>query len=243
MQKWTRYLLAIGSLTTCLLTSFSPQNDQPNQLSAREKKENWQLLFDGKTLTGWHVYNRGRVPSAWVVQNGELYCRPIFDKTEHGDLISDQSFRNYDFVFEWKISAGGNSGVFINVREQKDIPTAWASGPEYQLLENSHPDYAISPTKRAGTLYGFYPPKNPVDPKPAGQWNQSRIKQVDGKIEFYLNGVLTAQEDLSSPHWKALVAKSNFKTFPHFGAYRQGHIALQDWSKGIAFRNVKIRSL
>lgn len=127
--------------------------------------------------------------------------------------------------------------------ERKDIPTAWTSGPEYQLLESSHPDYAVSPTKRPGALFGFHPPITPVDPKPAGEWNQSRIKQVNGKIEFYLNGVLTAQEDFNSSHWKELVANSGFKTFPSFGKQVQGRIALQDWSKGISFRSLKIKTL
>lgn len=101
----------------------------------------------------------------------------------------------------------------------------------------------MSPAKRPGTLFNFYPPLNSVEPKPAGAWNQSRIKQVDGKIEFYLDGVLTAQEDFNSDHWKESVAKSGFKTFPEFGKHNEGHIALQDWSKGISFRNLKIKTL
>lgn len=241
-NRFTHLFTALGVMT-CLLMSCSPEKDVPNQLTAQEKQEGWQLLFDGKSLNGWHLYNRGQTPSAWIVQNGELYCQPIFDGTEHGDLVSDKEFKNYELAFEWKISKEGNSGVFINVLEQDDIPTAWTSGPEYQLLEISHPDYAVSPTKRAGALYSFYPPKNPVDPKPAGEWNQSRIKQVDGKIEFYLNGVLTAEEDFNSSHWKELVANSGFKTFPSFGKQTQGRIALQDWSKGISFRNLKIKTL
>ncbi len=84
---------------------------------------------------------------------------------------------------------------------------------------------------------------NSVDPKAAGEWNESMIKQVNGKIEFYLNGVLTAQEDLSASHWKDMVAASNFKSFPEFGKHTQGRIALQDWSKGIWFRNIKIKPL
>ena len=243
MKIRLKHLFTTLGVMTCLMSSCSSEEGAPNQLTSQEKKDGWQLLFDGSTLKGWHLYNRGDAPSAWIVQNGELYCQPIFDTTEHGDLVSDQEFENYEFAFEWKISEGGNSGVFINVLEREDIPRAWSSGPEYQLLEKSHPDYAISPTKRPGALYGLYPPANPVEGKPAGAWNQSLIKQVDGKIEFHLNGVLTAQEDFNSSHWKELVADSGFKTFPEFGKHVQGHIALQDWSKGISFRNLKIKPL
>lgn len=133
--------------------------------------------------------------------------------------------------------------MFINVQEKSDLPTAWASGPEYQLLEKSHYDHNADPTKRAGCLYGFYPQKNTAPSKPAGQWNQSCIRQVNGKVEFYLNGVLTAEQDFNTAQWKKLVAESNFKTFPEFGKHSQGHIALQDWAKGISFRSIKIKQL
>ena len=113
---------------TCLLASCNSQEKEkeqeqekeeevPNQLTAQEKEEGWKLLFDGKSMQWWHLYNRGDAPSAWIVQDGELYCQPIFDATEHGDLVSDQEFKNYELAFEWKISEGGNSGVFINVLE------------------------------------------------------------------------------------------------------------------------------
>ncbi|HEV7351265.1 DUF1080 domain-containing protein [Telluribacter sp.] len=234
------YLLPLVS-SSLLLYSFADVN--PNELTAQEKKDGWKLLFDGKTTKGWHLYNKGKVTSAWTVRNGELYCMPDNYKVEHGDLVSDQQYEDYDLQFEWKISEAGNSGVFINVLEREDLPTAWASGLEYQLLEKSHYDKGASDNKQAGCLYGFYPQKNPAPDKPAGQWNQSRITQKDGNIQFYLNGVLTAEEDLTSAGWKQVVADSHFKTFPEFGKHTKGHLALQDWSKGISFRNIKIKEL
>lgn len=216
---------------------------KPNQLSTQEKKAGWKLLFDGQTTQGWHLYNKKGNAMAWGVENGELFCNPEnTNENERGDLLTDQTFENYEFKFDWKISEGGNSGIFINVTERADIPVAWATGPEYQLLENSHADYA-KPKSRAGCLYGFSPLQNPVIPKPAGQWNQSVIKQKSGKIEFYLNGVLTATQDLASEDWKQKIQATGFKNFPEFGKQIKGHIALQDWNKGIAFRNIKLREL
>jgi hypothetical protein len=234
------YLAALLGLTFTL-NSFTDQKS--NELSAQEKREGWNLLFDGKTTDGWHVYNKGKIQTAWTVQHGELHCKPDDYTAQRGDLVSDKQYENYDLKFDWKIAKAGNSGVFINVQERKDIPTAWSSGPEYQLLEKSHHDHDANPAKRAGCMYNLYPQKNSVPPKAPGQWNQSRIKQVNGKIEFYLNGVLTAQEDLKSEKWKKTVAASNFKTFPEFGKHTKGHLALQDWAKGISFRNIKLRQL
>jgi hypothetical protein len=234
-------LLAICVVIT--LSSFQKNNESPNTLTQKEKNAGWSLLFDGKSTNGWHLYNKKAGPTAWGIKNGELFCNPENkNEAERGDLLTDKEYENYELKFEWKISEGGNSGVFINVIEKKDVPTAWASGPEYQLLENTHADYA-KPKSRAGCLYNFSAVKNPVEPKAAGQWNQSVIKQKNGKIEFYLNGVLTATEDFKSQGWKDKINETWFKSFPEFGKYTKGHIALQDWNKGISFRNIKIRQL
>ncbi len=158
MKNRLKYLFTTLGVMTYLLTSCSTQEDVPNQLTSQEKEDGWQLLFDGTSLKGWHLYNQGEVPSAWIVQNGELYCQPIFDTTAHGDLVSDQVFKNYELAFDWKISEGGNSGVFINVLERKDIPTTWSSGPEYQLLDKAHPDYEMSSRQKTRHVVQFLSP-------------------------------------------------------------------------------------
>jgi len=234
--------LALPCLAALLwLPACTSTKDNNNQLTGQEARDGWTLLFDGKSTEGWHLYNRGKVPSAWVVVNGELYCKPD-GKLEHGDLISDKEYQNFDLTFDWKIIKYGNSGVFIDVDEDSAIRTAWASGPEYQLLDPAHPDNS-NPVKRSGALFGIYSQLNPVETKPSGEWNHSRIVQSNGKIEFYLNGVLTVREDFNAPGWLDTVAKSNFKRFPEFGRRSRGHIGLQDWSKGVSFRNIKIREL
>lgn len=236
-------ILYLAAMLGVAVTTQSFTDQKPNVLTAQEQKEGWSLLFDGKSTNGWHLYNKGKAASAWNVKNGELYCKADDYQAQHGDLISDKQFENYDLKFDWKIVKAGNSGLFINVQEKKELPTAWASGPEYQLLEKSHNDHTANPAKRAGCLFNLFPQKNPVLPKAPGEWNQSRIKQVNGKVEFYLNGVLTASEDLKSEKWKKAVAASNFKTFPEFGKHTKGHLALQDWANGISFRNIKIKQI
>lgn len=244
--------IGVAFLSSCAQTAESETANEAvseaiseNALSQSEQEDGWALLFDGQTMNGWHLYNRGDAPSAWVVQDGELHCLPAESslELEHGDLVTDKEYENFDLKFEWKISEGGNSGVFINVVEREDIPKAWASGPEYQLLEDTNPEFLTNPEKRAGCLYGFYPQKNEVSTKPQGEWNQSRIKQENGKIEFYLNDVLTAEEDFTTEAWRELVANSGFKVYPEYGKVTKGRISLQDWSKGISFRNIKIKEL
>jgi hypothetical protein len=210
-----------------------------NQLTEKEKKEGWVLLFDGQSTKGWHLYNNDKRPSTWSVKNGELTCGPDI-RFDHIDLVTDKEYKNFDLTFDWKINKGGNSGVFINVVERPEIQATWASAPEYQMLEGSHPDY-LDPLKRSGCIFGLVPQMNPVDTTRAGVWNESRIKQRDGHLEFYLNGVLTVQQDLTSQAWIDTISRTHFNNFPGFGRQSSGHIALQDWQKEVAFKNMKIR--
>lgn len=216
-----------------------------NSLTPAEIESGWQLLFDGKTISGWHLYNEGKIQSAWTVRNGELLCDPNIEKVERGDLVSDQIFTDYDFSFEWKISEAGNSGVFINVQEAPEFPTAWTTGPEYQLLDNANmpKDYLKTGKFSAGCVYSLSPLLHEVQPKPAGQWNTSRILQQNGVITFWLNGIETGHEDMKTEHWKQLIAASKLGNFPSFGKAIQGKIAFQDWSKGVALRNIKIKKI
>jgi hypothetical protein len=198
-------------------------------------------LFDGKTTKGWHIYNQPAGPSAWEAVDGELFLNRE-SKAKHGDLVTDEEFENYELMFEWKIPSMGNSGVFINVIEKPEFKYTWHTGPEYQLLDIDHPDIDKE-SKRSGCLYNFGPQKNAVVNKPRDEWNSSLIKQVDGKASFYLNGVLTAEADFRSEQWLKQVAESNFNQYPEFGKQTKGRIALQEWSRGISFRNIKLRKL
>ncbi|SHM74534.1 protein of unknown function [Chitinophaga jiangningensis] len=221
--------------------SCGSQGTADNELTSTEKQEGWELLFDGKTMHGWHVYNMGNVPSAWSVKDGALVCTQGAAK-DVGDLVTDKEYKNYELLFDWKISKEGNSGVFINVVERPDLPAAWATGPEYQILEASHHDNE-NPKKRSGGLFALFAPVNAAPLKAQEEWNQAKIRQVDGKFEFYLNGQLTAQQDLNSQQWKDTVAATHFKNYADFGKYTAGHIALQDWNKGVSFKNIKIKQL
>lgn len=219
--------------------------DANNRLNTDEIAAGWQLLFDGKTTSGWHLYNEGKIKSAWNVKNGELVCDPNIEKVERGDLVSDNQYKNFDFSFEWKISEAGNSGVFINVQEAAEFPTAWTTGPEYQLLDNANMsmEYLQDGKHSAGCVYSLSPLLNEVQPKPSGQWNQSRILQQNGVITFWLNGIETGHEDMKTDRWKQLIAGSKLGNFPSFGKAIQGKIAFQDWSKGVALRNIKIKEI
>ncbi len=220
------------------------KNQVHNQLLDIEKEQGWELLFDGETLEGWHLYNKPDSTqfSAWEVRNGTLFCNATDESKVFGDLVTDKAFENYELVFDWQMALRGNGGVFINVQELPEYTATYQTGPEYQLLEPEHMD-TKTPLKRPGCLWGLSPQINKVEAKPTGQWNTARIVQQAGKIQFYLNGKLTAEEDLTSPDWRNKIKSSGFKDAPGFGKATHGKIALQNWYFESWFRNMKIREL
>lgn len=236
-----RISLLIISSTYIFASSCSSSNTAPNTLTETEKSEGWELLFNGQDLTNWHLYNTPNFKGAWYVENGAIKANPD-EQGKRADLVSNNDYENYELQFEWKLAKEGNSGIFINVFEHDSLSTAWMSGPEYQLLEDSHPDFD-KPLKKAGTLYAFTPQKNLANTKLAGEWNQSRIVQEDGVIKFYLNDVLTAEMDFNTSQWKKAITQTSFKDKPEFGVRTKGKIALQDWANGVSFRSIKIREI
>lgn len=220
------------------------QNDPHNKLTEAEEKEHWQLLFDGQSLRGWHGYNEKTPPTAWRVKDGELQCIAKTLDLSHGDLVTDSLYQNFDLRFEWKIAKGGNSGVLINVQEDRKYGTTFMTGPEYQLLDNkNNPVNGVDSAKIAGSMFGVLPVQGPSRPKPFGEWNESRIMQQNGKITFWLNGSMTSDVTLHSDAWNGFLAKSNLRLYPDFGKATSGRIGLQDHNDSVSFRGIKLRPL
>ena len=233
MKKWI--------VTCALLTMGSMAFAQVNTLTKKEKKDGFQLLFDGKTLDGWHTYNKpGFTGNCWSVVDGVI----SFDvtKKERGDLITNETFENYDFSIEWRISPNGNSGIIFNVTEDPKYHSTYNTGPEMQVLDNEgHPDGKIF-NHRSGDLYDLI--KSSSEPvKAVGEWNTARIVCNRGLLQQYLNGVKVVETRYDDENWKKMIAGSKFKTMPGFGVNMNGRIALQDHGNPVWFRNVKIKKL
>lgn len=245
---YRRYLAVTFAVFLCgNVTARGNEQLQPaassslNSLTASEQAEGWRLLFDGSTLNGWHVFQHpGSIP-AWQVENGLLSLNLGVTNAQYGDLATDEIYENFELAFEWQSPENGNSGVFINVQETPEYPTPWLTGPEYQLLGTAHVDNS-DPAKRSGGMFGFASPLTASAEPALSGWNYSVIKQVDGNVECYLNGKLTARVNFNSEEWRQQISQSRFKDQPVFGASTRGLIVLQAWTSRISFRNIKIRT-
>jgi len=206
----------------------------------------WTPLFDGETTSGWHSYGRNAAGNAWEVEGGALHLDVSAkdgQKNEGGDLVTDQTYDDFDLKLEWKISEGGNSGVIFYVHEDTaQFNETWNTGLEMQVVDNERHADAKIPKHRAGDLYDLVA-ANPETVKPAGEWNQAEIISKGGQMDLYLNGTKVVTTTLWDYNWKTLVAGSKFASMPGFGTYKSGKIALQDHGNEVWFRNIMIKKL
>jgi hypothetical protein len=247
-------------LLLCLLQT--PPAPNSNLLTPKERSAGWRLLFDGRTLAGWRGLGYDTVPTAhWVVVDGTIKKiasgnvprvadgRPLVG----GDLMTVDSFADFELSFEWKVTPGANSGVKYNVSEAMSIaqggagtgggPTHSALGFEYQVLDDDRHEDGKLPTHRSGALYDLIAPNAKKQLRPVGEWNQSRVIFRGNHGEHWLNGQKIVEFELGTARMDSLLAASKYKTIPGFGTRRRGHIVLQDHGDEVYFRAIKVRPL
>jgi hypothetical protein len=227
-----------------------------NALTAEETRAGWKLLFDGKTVTGWRGYALTGFPErGWSVEEGCIKNAKTNGRPGGGggDLVTVGQFENFDFRFEWRIAAGGNSGIkyFVVDRRATGGASMFAGddghtgvGFEYQMLDDErHPDAKNGPIRQSGALYSLLPPSGAKRLKPVGEFNASRIVVQGTHVEHWLNGVKVVDTDLEAPELKAAIAASKYKEVPGFGTKFKTLLLIQDHGEEVWLRNLKILPL
>jgi hypothetical protein len=208
-------------------------------LPAQEKGKS-QPLFDGKTLAGWRTY-QNKPADSWFVRDGMLSNKGNKDpQTKHADLITEKEYSNFELSFDWKIAPQANSGVMYLVTEE--YPSAYLSGPEYQLLDDKGYPSKIEDWQKTGANYAMDPPLADAT-KPAGEWNHTIIIVNKGHVEHWLNGTKVVSYELWTDEWQKHKTTGKWKDAKGYGLARKGHIALQDHGGEASFRNIMIKEL
>jgi hypothetical protein len=237
--------LALTALATAVLATAVPaaqdHGPAPNTLSDAEKKAGWILLFDGHSVDGWRAYKKPDAAGLrWKIDDNSLSLpAQTAAGTRAGDIISKDTFEQFELSVDWKVAPGSNSGIKYFVLEDRDS----AIGHEYQVIDDErHPDAKVGPHRQTAAFYDVLPASDrPL--KPAGEWNSTRIVVRGQTVEHWLNGKKVLQYELNSPALNAAIEKSKFKGMERFGKRQNGHLLLQDHGDQVWFRNIKVRRL
>ncbi len=212
-------------LPVCAALASLPLDAADNQLTTQEKAAGWRLLFDGKTYAGWEDPVRKSPPGdSFTIEDGCLKATPHPRINE--DLFTTDTFRDFELLFDWKISPGGNSGVKYRIQDRIILLGEGASkfedlvalsfrkrttvrpakgqeyvvGFEYQITDNAtNKDAAANgPKHQTGALYDTFAPVRDAT-RPVGEFNQSRLLVEGDHVEHWLNGVKVVDASLRAP--------------------------------------------
>lgn len=176
-------------------------------------------MFNGKDLSGWVVMGN---KDAWAVKDGVIRS----EGAKSGKwLRSEKEYTDFVLLVEWRVSKGGNSGVFIRVAEQ-GLP--WFTGYEVQISNAPRDDAHCT-----GSLYGFVAVK-PRPDESADKWHTFEMHCKHGHITVIADGVKCIDHDQFS--------SEKTKNRP-----LKGYVGLQDSHSPpghyVEYRSVKIKVL
>ncbi len=218
-----------------------------NQLTAAEKENGWELLFDGISTEKWRGAHKENFPgSGWKVVDGilELHAEGAGESQKAGDIVTIEKYSDFDFRIDFKLTPGANSGMKYYVTEMEKS-TGSAIGLEYQLLDDDkHGDakQGRDGNRTLASLYDLIPAGNKRVREP-GQWNMARIVSSGSTVQHWLNGQKVIEYERRSEEYRALVEISKYKKWNRFGEAESGHILLQEHGDNVAFKNIRIKKL
>ena len=223
-------------------------NYVPNTVSAREARDGWRLLWDGKTTAGWRGARLQEFPPrGWEIRDGVLTVLESggSESAAGGDIVTVGEHGDFELSVEFRITEGANSGIKYLVDPVLNKGKGSAIGCEFQILDDArHPDakLGVNGNRKLAGLYDLIPAEN-VRFNGIGEWNRARIIVKGRHVEHWLNGFRTVEYERATQTWRALVDHSKYDVWPGFGEAPKGHILLQDHGNRVSFRSIKIREL
>lgn len=243
------------------------EKEQVDLAQFPQDADGYYVIFDGTSTNGWRGYGKDALPSRWSIEDGCLK----FSGTgtgegqtgEGGDVIFAHKFRNFELELEWKVSKGGNSGIFYLAQEvttknedgTERYEPIYISAPEYQVLDNAnHPDtkLGVDGNRQSASLYDMIPAK-PQNQNPFGEWNKARIMVYKGTVVHGQNDANVVEYHLWTQQWTDMLQASKFsqEKWPLAfellnncgGENHEGYIGFQDHGDDVWFRNVRVKVL
>jgi hypothetical protein len=199
-------------------------------MMAATAEQEFKVIFDGKSGTGWILCDKKPLPKDNVQADG---------LNPHGTgsylVVHDTTVGDFVLDFDYKLSKGCNSGVFLRTSDLKD--------PVNTGIEVALDDTTGNGLHDPGALYDLVAPSANAQ-KPAGQWNHMTITAFGPKITIVLNGKEVSSINLdewNEPGKRPDGTSHKFRGVAIGKLPRIGYIGFQDHGNDCWFKNVKIK--
>jgi hypothetical protein len=158
--------LLLFAFSICACNNSNEKNTVSNDSTTTDKKETGVAsekpvsLFDGKSLDGWHGFNKTGEIKNWKIEDGAMVCLGAAKDAHGGDIVTDNDYENFELSWEWKVTKGANSGVMYHVIESQEYVAPYETGPEYQIIDDiGFPD-KLEEWQKTGADYAMYLPND-----------------------------------------------------------------------------------
>lgn len=200
------------------------------QLSDEEKKEGFEVLFDGTNLNAW----TGNTEAYVVSEEGTLACYPT--EGSGGNLYSKEEYGDFVYRFSFRLTPGANNGIGIRAPLEGDAAYV---GMEIQVLDNDADVYKdLKKYQYHGSVYGVIPAKRDYL-KPMGDWNDEEIHIKGNKIKVTLNGTVILDGDIAEASKNGTLDGRE-----HPGLKRSsGHLGFLGHGSEVHFKNIRVKRL
>ena len=207
------------------------ERTEPFTLSDEEKKDNFEVLFDGTNMYNWTGNTKD-----YVIENGNMV---IYPSVRHGgNLYTKKEYDNFVFRFEFQLTPGANNGLGIRTPMEGDAAYV---GMELQILDNDAPVYKnLKEYQYHGSVYGVIPAKRGYL-KPMGEWNYQEVIADGDNIKITLNGTTILDGNIREAS-KNGTATVDGKKHPGL-LNKSGHIGFLGHGSVVKFRNIRVKEL
>ena len=235
-------------LVTVAVAGMVCSCNRDNKLTRAEIADGWELLFNGEDLSAWKDYNGTELTNGWRVVDGCIQA-PGDGSDGSGYIVTKKKYADFELVWDWKLTYGGNSGMIYHVVDNPVFKTPYITGPEYQLIDNEGWEEVNAPSKleewqKLGVDYAMHlPDYTGVAINPPGEWNTSKIVFDNGHVEHWLNGKKILEFQAWTDDWFVRKNSGKWANAPEYGLAHEGLICLQDHGDPASFKNIKIKEL
>ena len=236
------FLLALLFTASCGNSKSNEENSNDNSTQTQE----WITLFNGQDFSGWEMYGEEPIMPQWEIVDGTIACNVGLGEENSGfnrSIMTTKDYANFELELEYKISKGGNSGVFYHVVQLEGKGHDYLTGPEFQVLDDEFSRSESQADKMVGSNYSMHAPAETKKPNPFMEWNKIKIVYNNGHVEHWLNGEKILEFEEGSEDWLARKAAGKWAKYEFYAKSKTGRISLQNHGDEVYFRNIRIKEL